>query len=339
MLPRLSHAIKFSSIILNTQFGEMIMTLTDVLRKSALALPFLLVSQAYAQDEDQFTIQKLSDTVYVLWGDSNIGVSAGPDGVFIIDDQYEGDGEKIAKAVARISDQPIDYVLNTHWHFDHAGSNDYFGHAGSVIIAHDNVRKRLKSGGHLSSLDMDVPPAPAEALPVITFNDTISLHLNGEEVHMLYIASAHTDGDGIIWFKDSNIIHMGDTFLSGIYPSIDVDSGGSIDGSITTVDTVLNFINDETQIIPGHGPVTNKAEMKAWRDMFIVLRDRIANMKGGGMSRKEVIAADPTKDFDDRWNTWGDDFKKRSISELYKATHWKNSAAAALGTRYLQTAS
>jgi len=299
----------------------MMMTLTDVLRKTVLALPLLLVSQAYTQDENEFTIQRLSDTVSVLFGEGgNIGVFAGPDGVFIIDDQYEGDGEKIAKAVASISDQPIDYVLNTHWHFDHAGSNDYFGHAGSVIIAHDNVRKRLESGGYISSVDVDVSPAPAEALPVITFNDTMSLHLNGEEVHLLHVTSAHTDGDGIIWFRDSNIIHMGDTFLSGIYPSIDVDSGGSIDGSITTVDTVLTFINDETKIIPGHGPVTNKAELKAWRDMFVVLRDRVADMKSGGMSLEEVIAADPTMGFDDRWNTWGDSFKRRSIGEFYKAT-------------------
>ncbi len=297
------------------------MTYINVLRKAVLALLLLLVSQGYAQDENEITIQRLSNTVWVLFGGGgNIGVFAGPDGVFIIDDQYEGDGEKIAKAVASISDQPIDYVLNTHWHFDHAGSNVYFGHAGSVIIAHDNVRKRLESGGYISSVDVDVPPAPAEALPVITFNDTMSLHLNGEEVHMLYVTSAHTDGDSIIWFRDSNIIHMGDTFLSGIYPSIDVDSGGSIDGSITTVDTVLSFINDETQVIPGHGPVTNKAELKAWRDMFVVLRDRVADMKSSGMGLEEVITADPTMGFDDRWNTWGDNFKRRSIGEIFKAT-------------------
>lgn len=297
------------------------MTLTKALRKVVLALPILLPSAAYAQDENEITIQKLSDTVSVLFnGGGNIGVSAGTDGVFIIDDKYEGDGDKIAKAVASISDQPIDYVLNTHWHFDHAGSNDYFGLAGATIIAHDNVRKRLESGGYISSVDIDVSPAPAKALPVITFNDSMSLHLNGEEVHLLHVTAAHTDGDGIIWFPESNIIHMGDTFLSGIYPSIDVDSGGSIDGSIATVDTVLTFINDETQIIPGHGPVTNKAELEAWRDMFVVLRDRIAAMKSSGMSLEEVIAADPTMGFDDRWNNWGDNFKRRSIGEFYKAT-------------------
>ena len=299
----------------------MLMTLTDIPGKALLALPLLMADPAYAQDEDEIVIQRLSDTVSVLFSaGGNIGVSAGADGVFIIDDQYQGEGEKIAKAVASITDQPIDYVLNTHWHFDHAGSNDYFGQAGSTIIAHDNVRKRLKSGGYISSVDVDVPPAPAEALPVITFNDSMSLHLNGEQVHLLSIASAHTDGDSIIWFTESNIIHMGDTFLSGIYPSIDVDSGGSIDGSIMTVNTVLTFINDETQIIPGHGPVTNKAELRAWRDMFIVLRDRVAEMKGRGLSLAEVIAAEPTSGFDVRWNSCGDDFKKRSIGEFYRAT-------------------
>jgi glyoxylase-like metal-dependent hydrolase (beta-lactamase superfamily II) len=283
---------------------------------SAAVLAFSL--PAKAQEDEPLTIQRLGDTVWVLvGGGGNIGVSAGPDGVFIIDDQYDGDGEKIAKAVATLSDQPIDYVLNTHWHFDHAGSNDYFGHTGSTIIAHDNVRKRLQSGGYLSAVDYDVPPAAAEALPEITFNDSMSLHLNGEEVHFIHVTSAHTDGDGIIWFKDSNIIHMGDTFLAGIYPSFDVDSGGSIDGTITTADTVLTFINDETQIIPGHGPITDKAELMAWRDMIVVLRDRIADMKGNGMTLEEVIATNPMDGYDDHWNTWGEGFKRRSIREFY----------------------
>jgi glyoxylase-like metal-dependent hydrolase (beta-lactamase superfamily II) len=296
------------------------MTLTSIPRKAVLAIALLLLNPVCAQDEDEITIQRLSDTVSVLIGDGNIGVFAGPDGVFIIDDQIAGVGEKIAKAVASISDQPIDYVLNTHWHFDHAGSNDYFGNAGSVIVAHDNVRKRLESGGYLSSVDYNVPPAPAEALPIITFNDTISWHLNGEEIQFIHLAPAHTDGDGIVWFKDSNIVHMGDTFLAGILPSIDVDSGGTIEGSLTTVNAVLTFIDDNTQIIPGHGPVTNKAELEAWRDMFVVFRDRVVDMKNRGMSLEEVITADPTTDLDDRWNSWGDNFKKRSIGEIYKAT-------------------
>lgn len=294
---------------------------TNILCTIMLVVTVGLVSQAQAQGESGLTAQRLSETVSVLFGQGgNIGVFEGPDGVFIIDDKYEGDGEMISAAVARLSELPITHVLNTHWHFDHAGSNDFFGHNGSVIIAHDNVRKMLASGAFLSVVDRDVPPAAAEALPVITFDDSLSLHLNGEEVHMFHVMPGHTDGDGIVWFKDSNIIHMGDTFLAGIYPLIDVDSGGSIDGMITTADTVLNFINDETQVIPGHGPISTRADLKAYRDMCATLRDRIAEMKGRGMSLEAVLAADITKGFDERWNSFGEDWKKVSLRSIYWAT-------------------
>jgi cyclase len=297
------------------------MKLTDILRTITLVVALGFISQTQAQDEPGLTVQRLSETISVLIGQGgNIGVSTGPDGVFIIDDQYEGDGEMISAAVASISELPVSYVLNTHWHFDHAGSNDYFGHNGSVIIAHDNVRKMLISGAFIRVVDVDIPPAPAEALPVITFDDSLSLHLNGEEVHMFHVTPAHTDGDGIVWFKDSNIVHMGDTFLNGLYPLIDVDSGGSIDGMIMTADTVMAFINDETQIIPGHGPIAAKADLKAYRDMCIILRDRIAEMKGRGMSLEEVLAANVTEGLDDRWNTLGEDWKKTSLRSIYWAT-------------------
>ncbi len=296
------------------------MKLTDIMRTITLVVALGFISQAQAQDEPSLTVQKLSETVSVLFGEGgNIGVSAGSDGVFIIDDQYGGYGEMISTAVAGISELPIDYVLNTHWHFDHAGSNEYFGHNGSVIIGHDNVRKMLASGAFISVVDTEIPPAPAEALPVITFDESLSLHLNGEEVHMLHVTPAHTDGDGIVWFKDSNIIHMGDTFLNGIYPLIDVDAGGSIEGMIMTADTVMAFINDETQIIPGHGPISVKADLKAYRDMCITLRDRIAEMKGRGLSLEEVLAANVTEDLDDRWNNWGEAWKKTSLRSLYWA--------------------
>ena len=289
-----------------------------LLRTSVVVAALVIASLALAQEESELTVQKLSETVYVLFGaGGNIGVSAGPDGVFIIDDKYEGDGEMINAAVAKLSDLPISYVLNTHWHFDHAGSNDFFGHAGSVIIAHDNVRKMLASGAYLSVVDVEVPPAQAEALPVITFDDSLSLHLNGDEVHMLHVTPGHTDGDGIIWFKDSNIIHMGDTFLVDMYPLIDVDSGGDINGMITTANTVLSFVDEETQIIPGHGPVGDKAKLKAYRDMCVTLRDRVWEMKKNGMSLEEVIAANPTEDLDEDWGGAGDSWTKISLGSIY----------------------
>jgi cyclase len=279
-----------------------------------------LHSPVFAQEEQGLTIERLSETIYVLFGrGGNIGVSAGADGVFIIDDQFDGDAEMITQAVATLSDMPIDYVLNTHWHWDHAGSNEFFGHAGSTIIAHDKVRSRLESGIYFSQRDMDIPPAPKEALPVITFSDSLSLHLNGDNVHMLHVAAGHTEGDGVVWFKDSNIVHMGDNFLVGIYPLIDVDDGGSLDGMITTVETVLAFVNDETKIIPGHGPVSDKAGLLAYRDLCIALRDRITEMKGRGLSVEEMIAAGVTDGFDEAWNDWGEDWKSMSIRSLSAA--------------------
>ena len=297
------------------------MKLTDFLTTVTLVTSLGFSGQAQAQDEPGLTVQRLSETVSVLFGQGgNIGVFSGPDGTFIIDDQYEGDGEMISAAVAGISELPITYVLNTHWHYDHAGSNDYFGHNGSIIIAHDNVRKMLASGAYLSVTDVEVPPAPPEALPVITFDDSLSLHMNGEEVYMFHTTPGHTDGDGIVWFRGSNIVHTGDVFLSGIYPLIDVDSGGSIDGAITAAEMVLAFINDETQIIPGHGPVSTRADLAAFRDMCVALRDRIAEMKGRGMSLEDVLSANFTADLDDRWNTYGDAWKRLSFRSVYWAT-------------------
>lgn len=296
------------------------MRLSGTCRAALFAAVTFTSHASIAQDETKLTIERLSDTVYVLFGQGgNIGVYAGIDGAFIIDDQYDGDGEKITQAVASLSDRPIDFVLNTHWHWDHAGSNEFFGHGGSTIIAHDNVRKRLKEGMYMSLRDLEISPAPAQALPVITFKDSLSLHLDSEEVHMFYVTAGHTSGDAIVWFKNSNIIHMGDNFLAGVYPIVDVDDGGSLDGMIRTVDTALELVDEETKVIPGHGPVSDIAMLRAYRDMCIILRDRVTEMKARGMSVDEMIAANVTEGLDDVWNTWGDRWKKMSIESLYAA--------------------
>jgi len=295
------------------------MPIHDATRFLVLIVTMILTNQVQAQNETELTAQRLSDSIFVLFGEGgNIGVSTGLDGTFIIDDQFADSGDAISAAVAEISDRPILYVINTHWHYDHNGSNEHFGKAGSVIIAHDNVRKRMISGGYLGAIDVEIAPASIESLPVITFSDTMTLHLNGDAVYMLHAASSHTDGDGIIWFKDSNIIHMGDTFLNGIYPSIDLDSGGSINGIIRAADTVLSFIDDQTQIIPGHGPVGNKADLEEYRNMCVVLRDRVTDMKENGMTLEEVINTAPTRDYDAKWDTWGEEWRTISITGLYK---------------------
>lgn len=171
----------------------------DAARTAILIFAMILLSNAQAQTETGLTAQQLSDNIFVLFGEGgNVGVSTGPDGTFIIDDQYVGSGDAIRAAIVTFSDQPIRYVINTHWHYDHNGSNEHFGKAGSLIIAHDNVRERMASGGYLSAVDRNIPPASVEALPVITFGDTMTLHLNGDAVYLLHLSSTHTDGDSVI---------------------------------------------------------------------------------------------------------------------------------------------
>ena len=294
------------------------MTLSQFLKPSLIAAFLFCTPMLSAQQEVEIKTQKLSDTLYVLFGQGgNIGVSAGEDGVYIIDDQFAELTDKIKAAISEISDKPIKFVINTHWHFDHTGGNENFGKTDSTIIAHDNVYKRMKGGGYVQAADQNFEPAPKDALPVITFNDTLTLHLNNEEARVFHVKNAHTDGDGVIWFEKSNVIHMGDTFFNGVYPFIDHDSDGSLNGIIAAADMVLNMIDDGTQVIPGHGPVTDKAGLKAYRDMCVAIKEAVQKMKQDGMSVEEIIAANPSADFDENWNAWGTIWKNRFIAAVY----------------------
>ena len=294
------------------------MRVSNSFKVGLMAASLIIASPSQAQEDVKVKTQKLSETVSVLYGSGgNIGVSAGEDGVYIIDDQYANMTAKIRAAIAEISDRPISYVINTHWHFDHTGGNENFAATNSAIIAHDNVRKRMVTGGFIAAADKNFPPAPKSALPIITFNDTLTLHLNGEEAKLLHVKSAHTDGDGIVWFKGSNVIHMGDTFFNQMFPFIDLDSGGSINGIIAAADMILATADENTQIIPGHGQVTDKAGLKAYKHTLISVRDAVVSMKQKDMTLEEVMAANPSADFDKTWNTWGPNWKKLFISTLY----------------------
>ncbi len=274
----------------------------------ALALTVALIgfagTSAAQTDWDQVEIQTIdvAPGIHMLMGaGGNIGVSSGEDGVVLIDDQFAPLTPKILAAVAKISDQSVRFLLNTHWHFDHAGGNENFGKAGTLIVAHDNVRQRMSAGGLIDFFANDLPPAPNAALPVVTFDQTVTFHLNGEEIHAFHVPPAHTDGDSVIHFRKANVVHMGDLYFNGFYPFIDYSSGGSVDGVVAAVDLVLAMIDDETRVIPGHGPLSNRAELAAYRDMVSGVRDKIAPMVSAGKSLEDVIAAKPTTAFDEKW--------------------------------------
>lgn len=237
--------------------------------------------------------------LYLLRGSGgNIVLSVGDDGSLLVDDQYAQLGDKIRAAVATVSEKPVRFILNTHFHGDHSGGNAGFGASGVVIVAHDNVRRRLSTDQFLATFQRDLKAAPPAALPLVTFSDGLTLHLNGEDVQAIHIAHAHTDGDALVWFAQANVLHMGDLYFNGLYPFIDVDAGGGIDGMIAGVDLALAMIDDDTIVVPGHGPLSNRAELASYGAMLKQFRDRIAALKTAGKSLAETIAANPTREFD-----------------------------------------
>lgn len=241
----------------------------------------------------------VTDGIHMLTGrGGNIGVSTGEDGVFLIDDQYAPLTERIKAAVKTLSDKPVRFVLNTHWHGDHTGGNENLGKEGVVIIAHDNVHERMTKENFIAAFDMKVPAAPKAALPVISFNDTVTFHLNGHDIHAVHVEHAHTDGDSIVHFRGANVLHMGDIWFNGLYPYIDVDSGGSLDGVIAAVDVALGLADDRTKIIPGHGPLSDKAGLTAYRRFLVDVRERVGKLVQAGKSLDEIIAAKPLADYE-----------------------------------------
>lgn len=262
------------------------------------------------QDFDKVEIKtdKLADGVYMLTGSGgNIGLGFGDDTAFVIDDQYAPLTPKILAAIAKLTDKPVKFVLNTHWHGDHTGGNENLGKTGAIIVAQDNVRKRMSTEQFIAAFGQKTPASPKIALPVVTFTDSLNLHLNGEEIHVFHVANAHTDGDSIIVFHKANVVHMGDTYFNGFYPFIDLSTGGSIDGMIAAVDKVLPMIDDNTKVIPGHGPLGNKASLAAYGTMLKTVRERVYTGVRNGDTLEQVLASKPGRGLDD---TWGKGFLK-----------------------------
>ena len=265
-----------------------------------------IAGPAAAQDfsKIEITTQRLSDTLYMLTGaGGNIGLSVGPDAVFVIDDQYAPMAPKIKAAIAKLTPRPVQWVLNTHFHFDHTGGNEAFGSEGALIVAHHNVRRRMSADQliNFAGSANTQKASPKVALPVVTVAGEISFHINGDEVHAFHVPRAHTDGDLIVHFKAGNVVHMGDVFFNGTYPFIDGGSGGSAEGAMAAYDRVLALTDDNTKIIPGHGPLAGKADLLATRNMVTTVTQRIKALRASGRSDAEIRAAKPSADFDARF--------------------------------------
>ena len=255
-------------------------------------------------DEAEITIEKISDNVHVLFGlGGNILVSTGDDGVLLVDDQMPELKYKILRSLRKIGGKSVDYVINTHWHFDHAEGNLAFGPDGAKIVAHENSRNMMLNPKpiNLSFIVYPQQPYPLNSVPQITYQDTMKLHLNGEQIELYHFGHAHTTGDTAIFLRNSNILHMGDVFNMTGPPFIDAGNGGSIDGIIRFCEEVLKVVNDKTIVVPGHGPISTTEDLQTYIDMLIVVRDRIQEGIQQGKSLQEIIDTDPTKEWRDKF--------------------------------------
>jgi glyoxylase-like metal-dependent hydrolase (beta-lactamase superfamily II) len=285
-------------------------SLTSAAAAAVIGLLGLLGPQAYAQqpqplapapDFDKVVIKTtdLGNKTYMLEGEGgNITVAVATDGVIMVDSQFAPLHDKIKAAITAISNQPIRYLLITHFHRDHTGGNEAFGKDGATIVAHESVKAHLASGTRNGLTGNIVPPAPPIALPKETFKDTMTVRLQGRAAELRHPADVHTDGDSTIYFADANVLATGDIVVFGRYPNIDFAYGGSIDGMIRGVDEVIAFAKDDTKIVPGHGPLGTKAMIREYRQMLVDVRERIQKLKAAGKSEDEVVAAKPNADYD-----------------------------------------
>lgn len=253
-------------------------------------------------DKVEIKTTLLKNNIYMLEGEGgNIAISVGKDGVLMVDSQFAPLSTKIASSIEGITDQPIRYLFNTHYHFDHTGGNENFANKGALIVGHENMRKQMKVPHSYKVIGADIPISPDIALPKITVNETINFYFNGNHIHGFHLPFAHTDGDIALHFTDENIIHTGDLFFNGMYPFIDTEVGGSVDGMIAGIDKILPLCNDQTILIPGHGKVGNKEQLIAFQGMLKIVNQRVKDAIAKNTSLEDLLKAKILTDLDDTW--------------------------------------
>ena len=267
---------------------------------TALLTSSVAVAQPTTPAEVTIRVEKVAPGVAVLFGQGgNIGLSYGVDGNVLIDDQFARLTPKILAAVATVDPDPVQFQINTHFHGDHSGGNENMAKAGAIVVAQDNVRTRM--GQENMVLGGKVAPSPTGALPIVTFSKDMSIYRNGERLHIFYAPHAHTDGDAIIHFEKANVVHMGDIFFNGLYPFVDIDSGGDVRGVIAATDRVLAISNDQTRIIPGHGPVASKTDLAAYRTYLADVVGKVQVAIKAGKTLAQVQAMKPSAAYDAKY--------------------------------------
>jgi cyclase len=279
---------------------------------AVLLAGFMFLTTTGQAEEKKIIPVPVTEQIYLIAGEGgNIGLFIGEDGTFLIDDQFAPLTDKIIAAIKSVGGDYPRFLLNTHYHGDHTGGNENLGKGGTLIFSHDNVRERLTAGAFIEAFKMKLAPVSREGLPVVTFSEDISFYINGDSVHAIHVAHAHTDGDSFIYFKKANVIHAGDFFFNGFYPFIDVSHGGSLKGMIIAVDKVLSLADDSTKIIAGHGPLGDKKQLESYRQMLETAYERLNKLKADGKTVQEAVAAKPLADLE---ATWGDG--------LFKGDRW-----------------
>ncbi len=263
---------------------------------------------------------RLTENMYVIHGSGgNVILSIGNDGIILVDDQYAPVTEKMMSLIANITNKPIKFVINTHWHPDHVGGNERLGEAGAVIVSHENVRKRLNQDQFFEMINQTIPALSKKGLPIITFSDNMTFYQNNDEIRISYLDNGHTDGDSAVYFTQNNVIHVGDDFSDEAYPFMDLSTGGSIDGLISSLKSIISIINNDTKVVAGHSGISNQTKVKDYANMLIDVRSLISSMIKEGKSLDEIIQSKPTAQYDTTYRDYSFIKPKDFVTNIYES--------------------